>query len=108
MGGVNGCAKRNIHSSGTEAVLKSALLLRGCQQVLDVNLRGLFVRRCYPIPIHDANRMIAPEGAFFGVDGDNRELKVLVVRLDDHALVEYGGREELRTGGKHLASEESG
>src|SRR5262249_26250872 len=101
-------SQRHINGSGPKAVLHRALLLRTRQQILDVDLCGLFVRRGYPVSVHDPDRMIAPERSLLWINRDHWKLEILAVRLDHHAFVQHRCRQILRAGGKHLATKESG
>src|ERR1700716_1772715 len=62
---------------------------------------------CNPVALDHPDGMIAPEGSFLGIDGNDRESKIpLGIRLHDHALVKNCSREVFRSIRKHFAPEE--
>src|SRR5262249_4645555 len=102
-------AKGNRWVTGPESVRHGPFLLGTRQQILDVRVRGLFDFRSDPLPLDDADGMIAPERALFGINGDDWErelIRLRVARLDDHALVEHRRAQIAGAVLEHLPAEE--
>src|SRR5262245_30500839 len=104
-----GSRQRDTRIGRAKAESQRLFLLRACQEKIDIDFGSLVELVGDPIPLYDADWMIAPEGTFLWIDGHEWERKFVLVglRLDDGAFIQHGRAQISWAPSHHLVGKET-